>query len=56
MTELEMISELQTRVMRAESRLRRAVDLMEDLLGLERGSSEKALAFINEYDAEEAHQ
>lgn len=39
------------RALVAESKLREAVDLMEDLLGLERGSSEKALAFIEQHDS-----
>ncbi|MCK1479355.1 hypothetical protein IVB27_32595 [Bradyrhizobium sp. 197] len=42
--------EWRARALEAESKLRKAVDLMEDLLGLELHSGEKAMTFIEEFD------
>ncbi|MCK1322178.1 hypothetical protein IVA94_15005 [Bradyrhizobium sp. 156] len=53
---LDDIVRWKARALAAESKLDKAVDLMEDLLGLELRSGEKAMAFIEDHDASKVRQ
>lgn len=50
------LEEWKKRALEAESKLDKAADLMEDLLGLELNSGQKAVAFIKEHDASKVRQ
>lgn len=53
---LDDIVRWKARALAAESKLDKAVDLMEDILGLELHSTEKAMTFIEEHDASAPRQ
>lgn len=50
------LEEWKKRALDAESKLDKAVDLMEDLLGFELNSAGKAMTFIEDHDASKVRQ